>query len=163
MEIHLQALDAAEAVDAAVRLVAHRAESKRQRIDVQVDADVRLRADERAFKQILLNLLSNALKFSPEGGRVAISCSTQHDGVTRVIIEDSGPGIPADKVATLFRPFSRVDNRYDRNANGTGLGLALVRGLVALHDGKVWVENKSAGGLMAIVEFPGQRAAAKAA
>lgn len=163
MEIDPQILDAAEAVDAAVRIVAHRAESKGQRIDVQVDGGVRLRADERAFKQILLNLLSNAVKFSPEGGRVAISCRAHPDGTTRVVIEDTGPGIPADKVATLFRPFSRVDNRYDSNSNGTGLGLALVRGLVALHDGKVWVENKPAGGLMAIVEFPGQSVAAKAA
>ncbi len=163
MEIDPQILDAAEAVDAAVRIVAHRAESKGQCINVEIDTGVRLHADERAFKQILLNLLSNAVKFSPEGGRVAISCRAQPDGAARVVIEDTGPGIPADKVATLFRPFSRVDNRYDSSSNGTGLGLALVRGLVALHDGKVWVENKPAGGLMAIVEFPGQSVAAQAA
>lgn len=163
MEIDPQMLDAAWAVESAVRLVAHRAEAKRQRIDVKIDAGVRLLADERAFKQILLNLLSNAVKFSPEGGSVAVLCRAQSDGTTQVVIDDNGPGIPADKLATLFRPFSQVDNRYDRNSSGTGLGLALVRGLVALHDGKVWVENKPTSGLRAIVEFPGQHAAAKAA
>jgi two-component system cell cycle sensor histidine kinase PleC len=154
MDVDRQLLDAPSAVEAAVRLIAQRAEAKGQTIAVDVDAKAALFADERAFKQILLNLLSNAVKFSPAGGAVAVSCRQQADGAVSVAISDQGPGIPPDKIKQLFRPFSRVDNRYDRNANGTGLGLALVRGLVALHGGKVWLENKAEGGLVATVEFP---------
>jgi two-component system, cell cycle sensor histidine kinase PleC len=154
MELDRQPLDAPSAVEAAVRLIAQRAEAKGQTVVVDVDAKAALFADERAFKQILLNLLSNAVKFSPDGGAVAVSCRQQSDGAVRVTIADQGPGIPPDKINQLFRPFSRVDNRYDRNANGTGLGLALVRGLIALHGGKVWLENKTEGGLVATVEFP---------
>lgn len=163
MEIDRHVLDAASSIEAAVRLIAQRAEAKHQTIDVSVDPQVRLLADERAFKQILLNLLSNAVKFSPERGSISVSCTRQPDGTTRLTVADEGPGIPDDKIKQLFRPFSQVDNRYDRNTGGTGLGLALVRGLVALHDGTVWVENKPTGGLVAAIEFPDQNARAQAA
>jgi two-component system cell cycle sensor histidine kinase PleC len=163
MEIDCQVLDAPASIEGAVRLIAQRAEDKRQAIDVSADPQVRLLADERAFKQILLNLLSNAVKFSPEDSTIAVSCTRQPDGTTRLTVADEGPGIHADKIKQLFRPFSQVDNRYDRNTGGTGLGLALVRGLVALHDGKVWLENKPAGGLIAAIEFPGPNARAQAA
>ncbi len=113
-------------------------------------------ADERAFKQILVNLLSNAVKFSPQGGTIDVVCRRLNDGGVRITIGDSGPGIPDDKIASLFRPFERVDNSYGSGAGGTGLGLALVRGLVALHGGRVWVENKSPTGLFAHVELPGR-------
>jgi two-component system cell cycle sensor histidine kinase PleC len=154
MEIDRHVLDAREAIDCARRLIIHRTEEKGQSVSVSVDSRARLFADERAFKQILLNLLSNAVKFSPEQGAIAVSLACTDDGWTRLTVEDSGPGIPDDKIKQLFRPFSRVDNRYNRNADGTGLGLALVSGLVALHGGKVWVENKPVGGLVATVEFP---------
>jgi two-component system cell cycle sensor histidine kinase PleC len=163
MEIDCQVLDAPASIEGAVRLIAQRAEDKRQAIDVSADPQVRLLADERAFKQILLNLLSNAVKFSPEDSTIAVTCTRQPDGTTRLTVADEGPGIHADKIKQLFRPFSQVDNRYDRNTGGTGLGLALVRGLVALHDGKVWLENKPAGGLIAAIEFPGPNARAQAA
>ena len=120
-------------------------------------------ADERAFKQILLNLLSNAVKFSPDDSTISVACAFRPNGAVRVTVTDQGPGIPDDKIRQLFRPFSRVDNRYDRDTNGTGLGLALVRGLVALHGGKVWLENRPEGGLVAALEFPVSNARAQAA
>jgi two-component system, cell cycle sensor histidine kinase PleC len=107
--------------------------------------------------------LSNAVKFSPDGGAIALVCARKSDGATRLTVEDSGPGIPAQKIQQLFRPFSRVDNRYDSSTGGTGLGLALVRGLIALHDGKVWLENKPSGGLIAGVDFPAAKSQTKAA
>jgi two-component system cell cycle sensor histidine kinase PleC len=163
MEIDRQLLDTAASIDAAVRLISQRADAKHQTIAVDVDPRVRLYADERACKQILLNLLSNAVKFSPDGSKLSIACKREPNGATRLTVEDQGPGIPDDKIKQLFRPFSRVDNRYDRNTGGTGLGLALVRGLIALHGGKVWLENKPEGGLIAAVEFPGSNARAQAA
>ncbi|MBL8779720.1 MAG: HAMP domain-containing histidine kinase [Alphaproteobacteria bacterium] len=163
MEIDRQVLDASASIEGAVRFIAHRADDKRQSIEVRIDPHVRLVADERAFKQVLLNLLSNAVKFSPPGGKIMISCARQLEGGTCLTVSDDGPGIPLDKIKQLFRPFSRVDNRYDRDTNGTGLGLALVRGLVALHGGKVWLENRPTGGLVAGVEFPGPSETAQAA
>jgi len=163
MEIDRQVLDASASIEGAVRFIAHRADDKRQSIEVRIDPHVRIVADERAFKQVLLNLLSNAVKFSPPGGKIMISCARQLEGGTCLTVSDDGPGIPLDKIKQLFRPFSRVDNRYDRDTNGTGLGLALVRGLVALHGGKVWLENRPTGGLVAGVEFPGPSETAQAA
>jgi two-component system cell cycle sensor histidine kinase PleC len=162
MEIDRRLLDTRHAIDAAVRVVAHRAETKNQTITVSVDPQVHLFADERALKQILLNLLTNAAKFAPDGTTIAVRCTNAAARSVRLTVEDSGPGIPEEKIKQLFRPFSRIDNRYDRSAGGTGLGLALVSGLVALHKGKVWVENRLAGGLVATVEFPARELEAAA-
>lgn len=156
MELDLQYIDGKSVIESALRLVAHRAEEKAQTLAADLDAGITPFADERAFKQILVNLLSNAVKFSPEGGAIGVACRRLGDGSVRITVSDSGPGIPEDRVASLFRPFERVDNSYGSGAGGTGLGLALVRGLVALHGGRVWVENKASKGLLAHVELPGR-------
>ena len=81
---------------------------------------------------MLLNLLSNAVKFTPEGGHIAIACAgMRRQGGLDVTVWDDGPGIPEDKLARVLEPFSQIDNRFDREAGGTGFGLALVDGLVA--------------------------------
>jgi two-component system cell cycle sensor histidine kinase PleC len=156
MELDLQHLDGKSVIDSALRLIANRADEKSQTLNADLDAGITPFADERAFKQILVNLLSNAVKFSPQGGAIDVVCRRLNDGGVRITIGDSGPGIPDDKIASLFRPFERVDNSYGSGAGGTGLGLALVRGLVALHGGRVWVENKSPTGIFAHVELPGR-------
>ena len=68
--------------------------------------------------------------------------------------QDNGPGIPREKLDKIFTPFSQVDNRYDRQAGGTGLGLALVRGLAELHGGRAWLESESGKGCRAYVVLP---------
>ena len=164
MELDRQNLEVRHAVDAAVRLAEHRAHARSQTIEVSIDPAARIYADERALKQILLNLLSNAVKFTPAGGAIVIRCAPGRHGAMRLVVEDSGPGIPADKINQLFEPFSRVDNRYDRAAGGTGLGLSLVRGLMALHGGTISLENKKSGsGLIASAEFPTAEPRARAA
>lgn len=154
MEIDRQFLDGRSAVEGALRLIAGRAELKGQTVSANIENGVTPFADERAFKQILVNLLSNAVKFSPQGGAIDVVCVRTADGGVRIAVGDTGPGIPEAKVAQLFRPFERIDNSYQSGAGGTGLGLALVRGLVNLHGGRVWVENKTTGGLIAHVELP---------
>ena len=69
-------------------------------------------------------------------------------------MRDNGPGIPREKLDTIFAPFSQVDNRYDRQAGGTGLGLALVRGLTELHGGRAWIESEEGAGCAAYVVLP---------
>lgn len=162
MELDRQFLDGRSAIEAAIRLVAHRAEQKGQTLSATIADGIVPFADERAFKQILVNLLSNAVKFSPNGGTIDLVCARGGQDGVRLSIGDTGPGVPEDKVATLFRPFERIDNSYGSGTGGTGLGLALVRGLVTLHGGRVWVENKKSGGLIAHVELPGREVRAAA-
>jgi len=156
MDLDPQYLDGQAVIDSALRLVSQRAGHRMQTLHANVEAGITPFADERAFKQILVNLLANAVKFSPECGTIDVTCRRMGDGGVRLSVGDTGPGVPQDKITTLFRPFERVDNSYGSGAGGTGLGLALVRGLVALHEGRVWVENKPEGGLLAHVEFPGR-------
>ena len=111
-------------------------------------------ADERALKQILINLVSNAVKFAPEGGRITVIGSRARCGSFQIMVEDNGPGIPREKLDKIFKPFSQVDNRYDRQGGGTGLGLALVRGLTELHGGRAWIESEQGKGCRAYVLLP---------
>ena len=113
-----------------------------------------LHADERALKQILINLVSNAVKFTPAGGRINVLASKARDGGFQIMVCDNGPGIPRDKLDNIFTPFSQVDNRYDRQTGGTGLGLALVRGLAELHGGRAWIESDEGAGCTAFVVLP---------
>jgi two-component system cell cycle sensor histidine kinase PleC len=155
MEIELRWIDPREAVDAVVRLVSSRALQKRQSLEIECPAGTPLvMADERAFRQMLLNLLSNAMKFTPEGGHVTVICTSLSEGGLEVAVQDDGPGIPEEKLARVLEPFSQIDNRFDREAGGTGLGLALVDGLMRLHGGKVVLKNNPAKGLTATLYFP---------
>ena len=132
MEISPLPLDARRTFDVALKLIGFKASEKRQQLTIHVEAGApALYADERALKQMLINLVSNAVKFTPEGGQIDVVASAARNGGFQIMVRDNGPGIPREKLATIFTPFSQVDNRYDRQAGGTGLGLALVRGLGA--------------------------------
>jgi two-component system cell cycle sensor histidine kinase PleC len=155
MEIQPQALDARQAVDVALKLIGAKAREKRQDLSIEIDsAAPTLYADERAFKQILINLVSNAVKFTPEGGRISVVGSSARDHGFQVVVRDNGPGIAREKLDKIFSPFNQVDNRYDRQAGGTGLGLALVRGLAELHGGRAWLESEPGRGCAAFVVLP---------
>src|SRR5207248_1357129 len=91
-------------------------------------------ADKRAFKQILINLVSNAVKFTDRGGRVTISAKTQAT-VMVIMVEDTGVGISEEDLAKVGKPFFQARAAYDRRHDGTGLGLSIVQGLVLLHGG----------------------------
>ena len=93
------------------------------------------------MKQILLNLLSNAVKFTPEGGTVKLSARRQADGVC-VSISDTGIGIAAENQELIFETFRQVGSDLAREAEGTGLGLALARRLAEAHGGRIWVESE---------------------
>ncbi len=155
MEIDPRPIDPRAAVENIARLVGPRVADRGQTLSLDIARNTPLvMADERALKQMLLNLLSNAIKFTPEGGHIAIACWAPADGGLAICVSDSGPGIPPDKLALVFEPFSQIDNRYDREAGGTGLGLALVQGLARLHDGRVWLESTEGAGVKAYLYFP---------
>ena len=155
MEISPHPLDARRTFDGALKLAGSKASEKGQTLKIEVDPSCPpLHADERALKQILINLVSNAVKFTPLGGRIDVLASQARDGGFQIMVRDNGPGIPRDKLDRIFTPFSQVDNRYDRQAGGTGLGLALVRGLAELHGGRAWIESDEGAGCTAYVVLP---------
>jgi two-component system cell cycle sensor histidine kinase PleC len=155
MEIAPTPLNVKSTLEGALKIIGVKARERRQELVIEVRPDApELYADERALKQILINLASNSVKFTPEGGRIAIIASTASCGAFQIMVEDNGPGIPPEKLDRIFTPFSQVDNRYDRQAGGTGLGLALVRGLAELHGGRAWIESEPGEGARAYVLFP---------
>ena len=155
MEIEPCILDLPAVLAVTKRLIGPRLAAKRQTLATSFDPDLpSLFADERAFKQIVLNLLSNANKFTPEGGRISLSCGHAPEGGILLAVEDNGIGIPASKLSTIFQPFAQADNRYNRAADGTGLGLALVWGLSELHGGRAWIESTEGVGTRVSVYFP---------
>ncbi len=155
MEISPNPLETRRTFDIALKLSGAKASEKHQILTIDVAPSCPpLFADERALRQILINLVSNAVKFTPQGGRIEVVASAARDGAFQIMVRDNGPGIPREKLDNIFTPFSQVDNRYDRQAGGTGLGLALVRGLAELHGGRAWIESDQGAGCAAFVVLP---------
>src|SRR5262249_60249874 len=102
-----------------------------------------IRADERKVKQVLLNLLSNALKFTPEGGRIDVRAGVT-DGMAEISVTDTGVGIAAEDKEAVFEEFRQVGTAA-KKVEGTGLGLALSRKFIELHGGRVWWEGQGGG------------------
>jgi signal transduction histidine kinase len=104
------------------------------------EADVNIVADKRKLKQILFNLISNAVKFTPTGGTVGVHAIRYYDFI-QITVADSGMGIKGEDILKLFQPFIQLEPVYTKEFEGTGLGLALSRQLVELHGGRIWVES----------------------
>ena len=108
-------------------------------------SDLEISADERKLKQIMSNLLSNAIKFTPDGGSVNINAEAISESAIQISIADTGIGINPEDQSRVFREFEQLDLTNDRRYGGTGLWLALVRNLVKLHRGRIWVESEGEG------------------
>ncbi len=160
MELSPHPLDARHTFDVALKLIRSKAREKDQALVIGVDEGApELWADERAVKQVLINLVSNAVKFTPTGGRIEVMGGCAANGDFQIVVRDNGPGIPRDKLDKVFSPFNQVDNRFDRQSGGTGLGLALVRGLAELHGGRAWMESEFGKGCSVFVTFPVRKGA----
>ena len=110
-------------------------------------------ADSEKLQRVLLNLLSNAFKFTPDGGAITVRLSSR-DGCAVFEVEDNGPGVPADMRTAVFERFRQVDGETRRRYGGTGLGLAIVKDLVELHGGKVMLDDTPGGGARFSVKLP---------
>jgi len=110
-------------------------------------------ADRRALQQVLINLAGNAIKFTEPGGVVAIDATADRNNLI-ITVSDTGIGIPANRLAHIGKPFVQVQNDYTRRYEGTGLGLALVKGLVALHGGTFDIESEEGVGSIVTVTVP---------
>jgi GAF domain-containing protein len=156
MELEVADFDLPSAIDNALTLVRERA--TRRGITLGRSIDERLgmiSADERKVKQVLLNLLSNALKFTPEGGRIDASARLQ-DGVAEIAVTDTGVGIAPEDQEAVFEEFRQVGTA-DKKVEGTGLGLALSRKFIELHGGRIWVKSQVGHGSTFTFTLPVRR------
>ncbi len=141
MDLEVTRFDLPAALDNALTLVRERATRHGIRLEAAIEPPVGvIEGDERKIKQILLNLLSNALKFTPEGGRVAVRAAVAN-GAVEVSVSDTGIGIAPEDQEAIFEEFRQAGEDYARKREGTGLGLALARKFVELHGGKIWVTS----------------------
>jgi signal transduction histidine kinase len=123
------------------------------------DRSLTIRVDREKFEQILLNLLSNATKFTPAGGRITLACERHHDSI-QVSVSDTGVGIPADKLGVIFEPFVQLDPSLTRARDGTGLGLAISRDLARAMGGELIATSTAGEGSTFILTLPEARIAA---
>ncbi|MPZ10935.1 MAG: PAS domain S-box protein [Kiloniellaceae bacterium] len=157
-ELRDEEVDPYDVVGAVERLVTERAKRAELALTVSLPENLpRLRADERKLKQVLLNLMSNAIKFTPEGGRVALAAHRGADGTFVFEVSDTGIGIAAEDIPRAFAPFEQVDSRLSRQFEGTGLGLPLSDGFVRLHGGHLELKSQPGVGTRAIVTLPAER------
>src|SRR5207249_8910927 len=122
--------------------------------DNHVPSNAKVFADPHRLAQMLTNLIDNALKFNRDDGRVTIRYET--DNTDRILVEDTGEGIPAHHLDRLFERFYRVDRARSRELGGTGLGLAIVKHLAMAHGGEVSVESRFGEGTQFTIELPGK-------
>ena len=112
-----------------------------------------LRLDPERILQVLRNLMGNAVKFTPKGGQVSVAAKT-HDGILEVSVKDSGPGIPADSLGSIFEKFSQGSHAGTNQRQGTGLGLAIAKNIITSHGGNIWAESQLGGGSKFVFVLP---------
>jgi len=152
-ELQRGIFDAREAVQAAMRLLRVQADGAGVQLrGVLPPAELEVDADRRALKQIVLNLVSNALKFTPRGGQVTVTAHG-YDGVLELIVADTGVGISPEDLERLGRPYEQAGGAEQR-ARGTGLGLSLVRAFAKLHGGDMTIESRLGAGTSVSVRLP---------
>ncbi len=155
--------DLAACISQAVAMVAPHANAKTIAVNQHLDAACgEVVADSRAIRQIVINLVSNAVKFTPEGGCVTVEAERGPDQTT-ITVADTGIGIAPEDIERLGAPFTQIDNAVTCNADGTGLGLMLVKGLVALHRGEIEINSTPDVGTRVKVTLPLQVNALQAA
>ncbi len=133
-------------------------ESKRITLHTRVPHDeVKVRAERDLMKQLVINLLHNASKFTPEGGHVWVTIEEEVVSC-RIVVEDNGIGIPEDQLEQIFDHFHQADGSATRRHGGTGIGLAICKNIVEWHDGRIWVENVPGKGARFVVVIPKKQA-----
>jgi heavy metal sensor kinase len=133
-----------------VRLLA---EDKRIKLECRGAGKIEIIGDRSRLKQVVVNLVDNAIKYTPEGGPVGVAV-TADNGRAVLLVEDNGPGVPEDALPHLFERFYRVDKARSRQMGGVGLGLAIVKSIVTAHGGQIRVESVEGEGLRLWVELP---------
>jgi PAS domain S-box-containing protein len=147
-------IDIDEIVHSVVRLVAARAKESKIKLNIRIPtAFPALRGEDRAIKQILTNLLTNAIKFTPEGGAVTLTTYIDEQSCMKVVVQDTGIGIAQDDIPLALAPFGQIESALSRKHQGTGLGLPLTKALVELHGGRLELESELGKGTKVTLTF----------
>lgn len=154
MSITRQYIDPVDPVDAAVRMIRRKAEDAGIKVILDTEDNLpEIEADHRAIRQMILNLVSNAIKFTDAGGRIAITIR-RRDNVMRFAVTDTGIGIPEEDIPRLAKPFEQVNDTSNRNYDGTGLGLALTKSFAEMHGGKLTIASQLGRGTTVAFYLP---------
>jgi len=153
MKIRCEAIDLCPLIEESLRLTAIPAEEKNITVEHSVEDSLGLVADRRAIKQILLNILSNAVKFTEPGGRIALRARKVRGNVI-ITIADTGIGIPKSALSKIGHPFEQVQSQYAKSNGGSGLGLAISRSLVTMHGGRLKILSREGMGTVVSVSIP---------
>ncbi|MBO6783335.1 MAG: HAMP domain-containing histidine kinase [Alphaproteobacteria bacterium] len=158
LQMNEQQVDVPQVVEACVRLLKARALAKGIELHATMEGKLLpIRADERLLEQVLINLVSNGIKFRPEGGTVVVKSSqSDADGHTFEVV-DTGVGIANDDIPMTLEPFRQADGALNCRNEGTGLGLPLSKSYVPLHDGSLELVSKPGSGTVARVRLPASR------
>jgi len=158
MELNEENIDVARIVEEAVRICTPSAERGRVEVSTFMEADpLVVLADGRRVRQVMLNLLNNAVKFTPEGGKVIVDSLLNNDGSYSIYVSDTGSGMNNEEVDIALSKFGQVDSGLDRKYEGTGLGLPLTKGLMELHGGTLEIDSLEGYGTMITATFPKER------
>jgi two-component system phosphate regulon sensor histidine kinase PhoR len=142
----IEAQDLGEMVASVSDLILIQCKNKNIELAQEIQKDTpQVLADRSQIERVFINLLANAVKFTPQNGRITIKANKK-DGAVQVDIQDTGIGIPPEALSLIFDEFYRVDNAVNQELKGTGLGLSLVKHIIEAHKGKIWVESRPGKG-----------------
>ncbi len=157
-------LDIEHVIQSVFRLVVSRAKMGKLHLVVKVPKDLpHLRGEEKALKQVLTNILTNAIKFTPEGGNVTLSARMDEFNRMCIKVEDTGIGIAPEDIPVALAPFGQIESALSRKNQGTGLGLPLTKALVELHGGVLDLQSKLGAGTSITIIFPAERVVSRTA
>ncbi len=155
LEINLAPVDLGAMISETLAMLQPEIERKHQTRERQIDPQLPLiDADPRRIQQVLANLVSNAVKYTPDGGRIRVSAAQAGGGCVEIRVEDNGIGISEEQQALLFTPFYRAENAVRSTTSGTGLGLTITKAFVELHGGRIWVQSTEGVGTTFVVSLP---------
>lgn len=154
LTLHYETVSVKEIVTDAARLMRGKIDEAGLSLLVDAPALPDIEADHRGLKQVILNLISNAVKFTPEGGEIVVALSQLDDHRVRVAVTDTGIGIAPEDLVRLARPFEQVEGQHSKTTQGTGLGLALTKSLIELHGGELKMESEPGRGTTVSFDLP---------
>ena len=146
-------VDMSALTEEVVHLLTPAAEKRGQRLESHIAPGLQMMGDRTRLNQILYNLTDNAIKYSPDGGRISVALQQEADGLVWRV-RDNGVGIPGEDQEHIFERFYRVDKARSRETGGTGLGLSIVKQLVTMHGGEITVHSEPNHGSEFRVVFP---------
>jgi two-component system phosphate regulon sensor histidine kinase PhoR len=156
-QLKMEAIPLRDFIDDVVEFVKEPAERKKISLSRnEIPSSLSVHADRSYLEQILINLLDNAIKYTPEGGQVTVSAIERDSKDIQFSVEDNGIGIPKEDLSRIFERFYRVDKGRSKEMGGTGLGLSIVKHLVQAHGGRVWVESQMGKGSTFYFTLPKQ-------